>query len=580
MVGAAQEQPKYEVYLGYQYVRANQFNQTSGLATSIGGYDMHGGVGQFTYNFNRWFSLAAEGGGVNKGNIGIPGFALGVSNTTAFVYGGPRFYYRRHHHGLLGLQPFGEILFGAAFRRLRTDVTVLTSVDTPNVPISTPFNSLFPGPLAVVNGELKTTQNAFSMQVGGGLDWKFSKHVGFRPVEVDYVLTRFPDLATGNRSNQNSIAASAGFLFTWGGQKPAPQAHRAATKTCPNGAIVPVDQPCPKIDFTLAINASPAEVCQGDPVQVTATPQTGANGLKYTWSVNGQPVGQQQSMTLDTTGKAPGTYRVAVHATGDPFNPASAETAITVKEYRPPTGTAQANPAQIQAGEKSTLSANFTGQCGGPIQNPTFTASEGSISGDQFDSTGVQFDSSNNAEQRKTVTITASAADNRSTGTATTTIDVIKQATVAPIRLPDILFSRNSARVNNCGKRILLEQLRSYYERDPGGSVALVGHQSSDEKPTNLSEERALNSTAVITAGSGVCLSIPASRVQVSSPGTDQMGVSFDSSFCQSSVPAGPEADMRRVVVWFIPSGGQMPASVANSQAASSLPVSNLGCPR
>ena len=194
LVGAAQQTPKYEIYLGYQYVRANQFNQTSGLATSIGGYDMHGGVGQFTYNFNRWFSLAAEGGGVNKGNIGIPEFPVGVANTTAFVYGGPRFYYRRHHKGLLGLTPFGEILFGGAFRHLSTNVVAATSFNTPNVPISTPFGILFPGPLAVINGELKTTQNAFSMKVGGGLDYRFNKHIGFRLPEVNYVLTRFPSL--------------------------------------------------------------------------------------------------------------------------------------------------------------------------------------------------------------------------------------------------------------------------------------------------------------------------------------------------------------------------------------------------
>jgi hypothetical protein len=216
MVGAATDEPRYEIYLGYQYVRANQFNQNFGLAQSIGGYDMHGGDGQFVYNFNHWVSFVADAGAVNKGNIGIPGVDLGIANTTAFVYGGPRFYYRRHNKGFLGLTPFGEILFGGAFRHTSTEVVALTSVNTPIVPIASPFGILFPGPLAVVNAELKNTQNAFSMKVGGGLDWRFNKHVGFRPLEVDYVLTRFPSLSTGERANQNSIAASAGFLFTWG----------------------------------------------------------------------------------------------------------------------------------------------------------------------------------------------------------------------------------------------------------------------------------------------------------------------------------------------------------------------------
>jgi hypothetical protein len=46
-----------------------------------------------------------------------------------------------------------------AFRHLTTNVTALTSIDTPNLPISTPFGTLFPGPLAVVNAQLTTTQS-------------------------------------------------------------------------------------------------------------------------------------------------------------------------------------------------------------------------------------------------------------------------------------------------------------------------------------------------------------------------------------------------------------------------------------
>jgi len=216
MVAAASDEPDYEVYLGYQYVRANQFNQNFGLGKAIGGFDMNGGDGQFVYNFNHWASLVVDAGGVHKGNVGIPGVDLGISDTTAFVYGGPRFYYRRHHNGFLGLTPFGEILFGGAFRHGRTEVTALTSVDTPNIPIASPPTGLFPGPLAVVNAQLTNTESAFSMKVGGGLDYRFHKHFGFRPLEVDYVLTRFPSLFTGKNENQNSIAVSAGFLFTWG----------------------------------------------------------------------------------------------------------------------------------------------------------------------------------------------------------------------------------------------------------------------------------------------------------------------------------------------------------------------------
>ena len=168
------------------------------------------------------------------------------------------------------------------------------------------------------------------------------------------------------------------------------------------------------------------------------------------------------------------------------------------------------------------------------------------------------------------------------TGTATTTITVIKKAVITPIRLPDVLFDANSARVNNCGKRILLEQLRAYFERDSGGKAVLVGHSSSDEKPMNLAEQRALNAAAVITAGTGVCLAIPQTQVIVSWPGVEQNGVGFEPGFCSSSVRGGLSgpAEMRRVEVWFVPPAGQLPSSLTTSQDASSLPVSSLGCPR
>jgi hypothetical protein len=208
VASAQQDVPRSEAYLGFQYVRANQFNQNLGLAQSIGGFSMYGGDGQFIYNFNKWISAVGDFGAVNKPNVGI----INAQNTTAFAYGGPRFYYRRH-----GLSPFGQVLFGGAFRHVSTEVTALTSIDTPNLPVVSPSN-LFPGPLAVVTARLANTENAFSMKVGGGLDYRLSRHFSLRPVEVDYVLTRFPNLSTGVRENQSSIAASAGIIFTFGEQ--------------------------------------------------------------------------------------------------------------------------------------------------------------------------------------------------------------------------------------------------------------------------------------------------------------------------------------------------------------------------
>jgi hypothetical protein len=46
-VAGATDIPKYETFLGFTYVRANQFNQNTGLGQTIGGFDMNGGSFQF-----------------------------------------------------------------------------------------------------------------------------------------------------------------------------------------------------------------------------------------------------------------------------------------------------------------------------------------------------------------------------------------------------------------------------------------------------------------------------------------------------------------------------------------------------
>jgi hypothetical protein len=570
----AGDYPKVETFLGYSYVRANNVNQNAGLGQAIGGFDMNGGSGQFIYNFNKWISGVADIGAYNKPNVGI----VNVQDTTATFLFGPRISYRNKSR----FTPYGQVLFGVAYRAISTRVGAVTDLTAPVLPVVGEPSGLFPGPLQPITARLTDSQSAFALAAGAGLDIRINKHFSFRPVSVDYVLTRFPSLSTGSNENQNSLRASAGVIFTFGGEQPAP-APQPQTKTCPDGKVVLASAPCPKQNTAVSLTANPLEVCQGESAQVDASIAGGDKSqMSLAWSVNGQTVSQDPSFVFSTTGREPGTYQVEVTVHGPNLNPASAATTITVKPYMPPTGTAQASPAQVYVGEKFTLSASCSGQCGGPIQAPTFTASDGSVQGDQFDSSSVQFDPSSNAEQRKTVTITASCADSRSVGTATTQIEVIRKATIAPVRLPDVMFHDNSARVNNCGKRILLEHLKSYYDRDTTGTVVLVGHSSPDETAANLAAQRAMNAAAVITGATGVCLSIPQSQVQVSSPGVDQNGVPFDSSFCGPSVGAGSSssADMRRVVVWFVPSGGQLPTSAANTQSAAALNVSSLGCPK
>jgi len=322
-----------------------------------------------------------------------------------------------------------------------------------------------------------------------------------------------------------------------------------------------------------------------------ATPvATLPEGATQQWTVNGEAINQASSFEFGTTGRQAGSYRIGLKVTAEGYNDASAETTVTLREYQTPSGTLQASPSEIWAGDKATLVANFSSsQCGGMLGQVRFAASEGSITGNQFDSSSVQFDPSNTSEQQKTISIAATVSDEKGTGSARTDIVVKKKVTAK--RLPDIVFPVGSDRVNNCGKRVLLEELKGYTSSDASGQVILVGHQSDAEsKWPGLDQKRALNAAAVISAGQGICTNFPANQVQVSVAGAAETGVDYQPHFCGTS--AGGErpgqavqesdesAKYRRVEVWFVPSGASLPASVKDYKDAATLSVNSLGCPR
>jgi hypothetical protein len=56
---------------------------------------------------------------------------------------------------------------------------------------------------------------AFAMDFGGGVDIPVHTFVAIRPVQIDYLLTRFSNPFTG-ASNQNNFRYSAGIVFSLG----------------------------------------------------------------------------------------------------------------------------------------------------------------------------------------------------------------------------------------------------------------------------------------------------------------------------------------------------------------------------
>ena len=356
---AAEDVPKVGVFLGYEYVRFNSQTDLPGLQNGLPSFNGHGGGGQFLYNFNHWLSGVFDAGAVTNGGWGD----FRTNSTFINFVAGPRVSIRSNKH----VTPYFQALFGGVYG---TSSIPLNGFLDPSTPILNGLPTLIPG--QPVSARFVRSQTGFAMTAGGGIEVKISRHVVFRPLAVDYYMTKLRNLQAFGDNQQDNLRASAGFMFLVGGEKPAPkQPPPPATKTCPDGTVVSVNATCPKMNVSLGISAGASEVCQGDATKVVATvPGAAANQLSFTWSVNGQPTAQGQSFQFGGTGRDPGTYKVKVSASGNTFNPASAETSITVLEYQPPTGTAMANPSQIHAGETSALSASFHGQCGGPFKHP------------------------------------------------------------------------------------------------------------------------------------------------------------------------------------------------------------------
>jgi outer membrane protein OmpA-like peptidoglycan-associated protein len=572
--GAAQDTPRAEVFLGYTYTRVNS-------ATNVPAFSANGGGGQFVYNIGRWIGAVADIGAVHNGNIG--GYHLDTTLTN-FLFG-PRIPIRVSNR----VTPYFQTLFGGVYG----STSYAMNIPPGTVVSPAPVSSTTQNAANAVAVRSAAQQTAFAMAAGGGLDIKINNWLSFRPIGLDYFMTRLQNLRSVEDNNQHHIRYTTGFNFKLGGEKPLPAPPPPpATKGCWNGTSVPLDQDCPKRVMNPRMAGAQPELCPGASLSVTAADVPDSASLE--WTVNGQPISQGRTFEFGATGREPGTYTIGLSASAAEYNNGSTTSTVTVLPYRAPAGTLQVSPAEIWAGEEAALSARFNpGQCGGSLRGPEYSAAEGSVRGDRFDSSGIRFDPSDNSEQRKTVKLQARVTDQRGVTAAEATVVVKKRAALVAKRLPDIVFPANSARVNNCGKRVLLEELKALTQADPGGKVVFVGHTASKEKKAGLDEQRAMNAAAVISAGSGICSSFPAPQIMVSSVGIEDNGVDLQPNFCGTSATpktaelsgqavkeSDDQAKYRRVEVWFIPANGILPTSVKGAKEASTLPVKSLGCPK
>ena len=159
----AQETVSKDVSIEYSYVRANP--STPGIPN----FNANGGSASFAYNLGSSYGFVGEFSGYHIGSIGSA-----TANTNLFTYMfGPQIYF--HHYSRF--TPFVQDLFGVAHTNT--------------------FGS---------------THNSFAMAAGLGVDVPFRGHLSLRLGPVDYLLSEFPETATGRKA-QNNLRVSGGVRY-------------------------------------------------------------------------------------------------------------------------------------------------------------------------------------------------------------------------------------------------------------------------------------------------------------------------------------------------------------------------------
>ena len=359
-----------------------------------------------------------------------------------------------------------------------------------------------------------TAKTEVGLQYGGGLKYHLTDRFGLN-FDVRGLLSKNPTLGLPDRSPNtvyiprnnrlNGVQTTVGLTWYMGKKaEPLP---------------VKEERPQPLADLNGgAITGGTGTLCQGRAITVRSDASDPAGRrLTYKWKVNGQPAGSNSPELTFTPDRA-GNYMIeldveAENTAGMAVRTAKAKSlSLNVQEYKAPTITGcSAIPATLNYGQTANLNASVTGS---PCSTTSlqWSVTEGSITNPtsanaSFDSKTVRFEQGGKI-QSKTVTITGRVTDDRG-ASANCSVSVKVDYVPEAIRFSDVIFSKGSARVNNCGKRILLEELAPKAS-DPDYEVILIGHYDSDEAPKGkvkktLDQQRIENVVAVLTGGTGTC---------------------------------------------------------------------------
>jgi outer membrane protein OmpA-like peptidoglycan-associated protein/opacity protein-like surface antigen len=426
--------PKWEVAGLFQYVNFSP--------QSFNNFNNYGATGSFTYNANKWLGLTAEIGGYHfsrqifgppiQNPDGSVTFALqSITGSWQTYLAGPRLNLRRFDHFV----PFVEVLFGAAHSGAQ-----LVGV---------------------------TSQTAFALAAGGGVDVVLTKNFAWRFFEADYLMTNFTGSLVNPAGRQNNLRIGTGAVLRWGYPPAPPKPNRPPVAAC---------------------SATPTSVYQGttEPLAIHVNASDPDNDpLTYSYTATGGTIdGTGPDVRFNPSGLAIGSYTINAKVDDGRGGSAtcSVDVAVSKRPNRPPVISCAPERSPITSGERVGIKSTASDPDGDPITY-SYSTTGGQVSGDgpvgQFDSTGLKAGS---------YTVTCTADDGQGGRTnATTTVDVqAPKELEARLALHSIYFPTDRPSVANPNGGLLESQqkrldslasdFKQYLGYKPDAHLTLTGH--------------------------------------------------------------------------------------------------------
>ena len=427
--------PRFEV--------AGMFSYVNFCPCSFKNFNELGATGSFAYNVNKWLGIVGEVGGYT---FNRQYYVLNPDNsyTQATIYGnmqtylfGPRLNLRRFDHFV----PFAEVLFGAA--RGSQQMT----------------------------GD--SSQTAFAMAVGGGVDVVLTKYVAWRFFQADYLMTNFSGSLLSPDGRQNNFRIGTGVVLRWAYPPAPPKPNRPPVAACTVDPTSVYEGSTSPVAFH--VNAS-------DPDNDTLT---------YTYTATGGTVdGTGPDVRWSPSGLAIGSYTINAKVDDGRGGSATcaADVAVAKRPNQPPVISCAPERNPILAGERVKINSTASDPDNDPLTY-SYSATGGQVSGSgpsaDFDSTGLSAGS---------YTVTCTADDGRGGRTSATTNVDVQQPAPPPqaSKVGDCGYTKVGAgRFDNACKRVG-DDVALRLKSEPNAKLVIVGYADPKEpKPDKLAQTRA-----------------------------------------------------------------------------------------